>query len=94
MNSHKLFSAIAFCILALQGCSNAFSPSVTGSSSGKSVALQGSQQGLSGGLIDYDGDGIDDMVVGAPYAKGDGTVGAILIYKGSANGFDIGAIQT
>ena len=74
--------------MALAGCSNAFSPSVTSSTPAKVVALQGSQQGQSGGLADYDGDGIDDMMVGAPYAKGNGTLGAVLIYKGSANGFD------
>ena len=51
------------------------------------VVLQKSQQGQSGGMIDYDGDGIDDLVVGAPFAIADGRVGALLIYKGSANGF-------
>lgn len=88
MNLTKLCAALALCIQVLQGCSNAFSPSETGSTPAKTVALQGSQQGQSGGLADFDGDGIDDMMVGAPYAKGAGTLGAVLIYKGSANGFD------
>ncbi|MBT1073176.1 FG-GAP-like repeat-containing protein [Pelotalea chapellei] len=88
MNLAKIYATLALCILTLQGCSNAFSPSVTSSTPAKAVALQGSQQGQSGGLADYDGDGMDDMMVGAPYAKSDGTVGAVLIYKGSANGFD------
>jgi hypothetical protein len=51
------------------------------------VVLKNSQQGQSGGLIDYDGDGIEDLVVGAPYATSGDKVGALLIYKGSANGF-------
>ena len=85
-NIASVFLAMA---MALTGCSNGFSPyQGAGSGAGKTVALKGSQQGQSGGLADYDGDGIDDMMVGAPYAKDNGTVGAVLIYKGSANGFD------
>lgn len=51
------------------------------------VVLKNSQQGQSGGLVDYDGDGIEDLVVGAPFATSGDKVGALLIYKGSANGF-------
>ena len=46
-----------------------------------------SKQGYSVGLIDVDGDGIEDKVVGAPYAVKDSNVGAVLIYKGLQSGF-------
>jgi len=39
-----------------------------GNSSDSSVSRTASQQGTSSGLADYDGDGIDDIFVGAPYA--------------------------
>ncbi|MBI2353710.1 MAG: FG-GAP repeat protein [Deltaproteobacteria bacterium] len=95
MNWTKLYASLAVCILALQGCSSGFTPSVSGNGATSqtadrtaSVSLKGSQQGQAGGFADFDGDGIDDLLVGAPYAKGDGTVGALLIYRGNAGGFD------
>jgi len=46
-----------------------------------------SQQGTSGGLADYDGDGIDDLFVGAPYAEGSNRIGAVFVYRGDTVGF-------
>lgn len=95
MNPAKPYVALAVCILALQGCSSGFTPSVTGNGAAgqaadktASVSLKGSQQGQAGGFADFDGDGIDDLLVGAPYARGEGTVGALLVYRGNAGGFD------
>jgi hypothetical protein len=52
--------------------------------------LKNSQQGQSGGLIDYDGDGLEELMVGAPYAASGTKIGALLIYKASAKGFTAG----
>jgi hypothetical protein len=50
--------------------------------------LAGSRQGQSVGFADYDGDGVADKVVGAPYAaNGSGTAGAALVYKGTGSTF-------
>jgi hypothetical protein len=71
--------------MALSGCSGGSGDPAGSRIAGVSMAA--SQQGQSGGIIDYDGDGIDDLVVGAPYARGYDTVGALLIYRGTPGGF-------
>ncbi len=48
----------------------------------KGIMLPGSRQGLSVGFVDADGDGIDDMIVGAPYATSFWNTGALLVYRG------------
>ncbi len=90
MNLNRKVASVLLTAAAvvLAGCSPGRSGSGTISGTTTAVALQGSQQGQSGGLVDYDGDGIDDLAVGAPYAKAGSAVGAVLVYKGSANGFD------
>src|SRR6185369_13118995 len=87
MNTYRNAAAVLLAVAALacSGCSGTAGNS--GISPVASVALKNSQQGQSGGMIDYDGDGIEDLVVGAPYAISGDKVGALLIYKGSANGF-------
>ncbi len=52
----------------------------------KGVSLLNSKQGQSGGFVDVDGDGIDDKVVGAPYAATDSSSGAVLVYRGDSAG--------
>lgn len=58
-----------------------------GKSTAASVSTAASQQGTSGGVADYDGDGVADLFVGAPFAAGGGTLGAVFVYKGGASGF-------
>ncbi|HWR26524.1 MAG TPA: hypothetical protein VN316_01470 [candidate division Zixibacteria bacterium] len=47
----------------------------------------GSKQGQSIGFVDVDGDGIDDKLVGAPYAFSSSNIGSVLVYKGIADGY-------
>jgi hypothetical protein len=50
------------------------------------MPLAGSRQGQSVGFVDVDGDGIDDKIVGAPYASIASRQGAVLVYKGTGDG--------
>lgn len=52
----------------------------------KDVTFTGSRQGQAVGFVDVDGDGIDDKMVGAPYASVSSRAGAVLVYRGSAQG--------
>lgn len=52
----------------------------------KDVTFTGSRQGHAVGFVDVDGDGIDDKMVGAPYASASSRAGAVLVYRGSAGG--------
>jgi hypothetical protein len=38
-------------------------------------------------VLDVNGDGYEDLVIGAPYAQGQGAKGALLVYPGTAAGF-------
>lgn len=58
-----------------------------GSASPSAVSREASQQGTTGGTADYDGDGVADLFVGAPYATVGSRIGAVLVYRGSAAGF-------
>lgn len=80
-------------VLAAYGCGNSGSSSTEAVDDGSmksnvmdGVTLMGSKQGQSGGFVDVDGDGIDDKVVGAPYATTPSGTGAALIYKGNTDG--------
>lgn len=86
----KKYGNIAACFMAVAlfacaGCGGTAGNS--GVSVSAAVVLKNSQQGQSGGLIDYDGDGIEDLVVGAPYASSGDKIGALLIYKAGSKGF-------
>jgi hypothetical protein len=50
-------------------------------------SLRGSLQGQCGIVLDVNGDGNEDLVIGAPYAQGPGTKGALLVYPGAPAGF-------
>lgn len=80
-------------LLAAYGCGSQGSSSVETVNDGsmassvmEGVTLMGSKQGQSGGFVDADGDGIDDKVVGAPYATTFSGTGAALVYKGNSDG--------
>lgn len=87
----KLLSFACATIIAslLSGCAGGTADSGGGNpAEGIGVTnLSLSKQGYSVGLIDVDGDGIEDKVVGAPYTAKDSTTGAALIYKGLQSGF-------
>ena len=50
-------------------------------------SLRGAMQGMSGTALDLNGDGLKDLVVGAPFAQHKGTTGALLVYLATAKGF-------
>lgn len=80
-------------VLTAYGCGNSGSSSTEAVDDGSmrsnvmdGVTLMGSKQGQSGGFVDVDGDGIDDKVVGAPYATTPSGTGAALVYTGNSDG--------
>lgn len=84
---------VAWATLALAACSSNGvdpKPSVDGNEPAPAVASTvASQAGTSGAVVDWDGDGIDDLVVGAPFApRADGGVGVILVHRGTPTGFE------
>ncbi|MDH4163941.1 MAG: FG-GAP-like repeat-containing protein [Nitrospirota bacterium] len=66
--------------MAAMGCS-----SNSSGVSGPSVNLVGSKQGQAVGFADVDGDGIEDKIVGAPYAASPSATGAALVYTGTTS---------
>lgn len=76
----------AFCFLLLPACQGGGDNNPTATAT-VPVAREASQQGTSGGLADYDGDGVDDLFVGAPYAAAGQGVGGVFVYQGGAGGF-------
>jgi len=75
--------AVAAFSMAALGCRNNSSSVI----SGPSINLIGSKQGQAVGFADFDGDGIEDKFVGAPYAASATTTGAVLVYAGTASGY-------
>lgn len=51
------------------------------------VETKGSQRGTAVAVADFDGDGAEDLLVGAPFAAGEGTLGALFVHRGGASGF-------
>ncbi len=68
--------------LGLAGCQQSKDPAP------KPITPTASQQGTSGGVAPYDADGIDDLFAGAPFAEGEGTLGAVFVYRGTSTGFE------
>lgn len=70
--------------LATLGCSSSDTDFAGNQSQ---LDLTGGRQGQSVGFTDVDGDGIDEKIVGAPYASVSLRTGAVLVYKGSETGY-------
>lgn len=79
---HRLIflALVAALVLTVGGCSNN-----SGGISGPAVNLVGSKQGQAVGFADVDGDGIEDKIVGAPYAASASATGAALVYTGTTS---------
>jgi len=80
MKTFKAIIATILALAALQGCDS------NSSSSGK-VDLSSAKLGYSGGFVDLNGDGLEDLVVGAPDASASPVKGAVLAYYNSPEGF-------
>ena len=76
-------------IICGYGCSD--NNGGTSSTAGSDIVLAQSRFGTSGGFVDVNGDGIEDLVVGAPEASGSPKKGAILAYLGTAGGISTSA---
>jgi FG-GAP repeat len=86
MSNRLIFIIVAVAALgmATPGCNSSSSSGV----SGKLVNLAGSKQGQAVGFADVDGDGLEDKIVGAPYAASATATGAVLVYSGTtASGY-------
>ena len=81
--------------LLVAGCSSGGETPGSGSSGSALSALKttGSLQGQATGFVDVDGDGIDDMIVSAPYTESPTGQGAAIVYKGSAGGFSTNPVM-
>lgn len=84
MRTRLLFLAVSISAFAMAtpGCD-----SNSGSIAGPSTTLVGSKQGQSVGFADVDGDGIEDKIVGAPYAASATVTGAALVYTGTTSAY-------
>jgi hypothetical protein len=67
-------------VLLLQGCDNS-------SSNSEKIDLDAAKLGYSGGFVDLNGDGLQDLVVGAPDASSSPSRGAVLAYYNSTEGY-------
>lgn len=63
------------------------SNSSTGSPAPAQLNLTGSGQGQSVAFVDVDGDGVEDKLVGAPWAATSSGRGAVLVYRGTGSGY-------
>jgi hypothetical protein len=86
MSNRLIFLVVAVATLGMTtlGCN---SSSNSSGISGQSVNLIGSKQGQAVGFADVDGDGIEDKIVGAPYAASATATGAVLVYTGTTSGY-------
>ena len=85
----KLLLLCAIIVICGYGCSD--SNGGSSSTSDPDIVLAESRFGTSGGFVDVNGDGIEDLVVGAPEASGSPKKGAVLAYFGTADGISTSA---
>lgn len=85
MRMAQLWIVIIMAILIQAGCSSSSSDSTE---SLAKINTSNGLQGSSAGYADVNGDGIDDMVVCAPYAAKGNSIGVAFIYLGSREGFE------
>lgn len=85
MRNKLSFSFLLVSCIAAFGCSSGGTGDIAGNEA--QLELTGSRQGQSLGFVDVDGDGIDEKIVGAPYAAVSSRTGALLVYKGTERGF-------
>jgi hypothetical protein len=88
----RLPHALVACV-ALAACSSKNGSSTAPTSFDDPIEVvalaTASQKGTSGAVVDWDGDGVADLVVGAPFAvRQDGGVGALYVHRGTATGFE------
>ncbi len=84
MRTKILSTAILGCLLATGFISFTLAFAAPAPESLCQESLRGSMQGQSGIALDLNGDGLEDLIVGAPYARGKGGAGQLLVYRGSA----------
>lgn len=87
-NRHAAWLLPAAFLLLLSACGGGGDNNDTTTNTSVPVSREASQQGTSGGVADYDADGVDDLFVGAPYAGAGSRIGAVLVFRGGPNGFD------
>jgi len=80
MKSIVAATALILILLLLNGCDSSSSPV-------EQVDLSTARVGYSGGFVDLDGDGSEDLLVGAPDAKASPSKGAVLAYYKKAEGY-------
>jgi hypothetical protein len=87
MNKRHMFFILLYFVagIAAYGCTSSSTDSA--SDNQVQIDLAGSKQGQSVAFVDVDGDGIEDKVVGAPYASVSSRTGAVLVYKSIEAGY-------
>ena len=83
----KRIISLILLVFVAAGCGGGTSTSGGNSNpnNGKSATSAPIKLGFSGGFVDADGDGIADMVIGAPNAVAGANLGAAYVYKGNSS---------
>ena len=84
LDTIKLLLSVALIVICGYSCGDGGGG--TNSDANQDIVLTQSRFGSSGGFVDVNGDGIEDLVVGAPEASGSPKKGAILAYFGTTDG--------
>jgi hypothetical protein len=88
----KRRALLALACLSAAACSGSGSSGATGAV--EQTSTKASQAGASGAVVDFDGDGVADLLVGAPYAVRTSGVGLVRVHRGTAAGFEPGVLAT